>query len=162
MARKPKPVPAAVIWDLASGGADASPVHLLFVASRCADKILANALRTSGLTPRQYAVLLTVAQSQGITRAGVASRLGLGRTSATGIVRGLMKLGLMSRDRDGPVNHSIKLTVAGQQSIYTTNPIATQVDNCIVAAVPSRRRRQFVVDLAVLVKSHRAALTDRT
>jgi hypothetical protein len=68
---------------MACGGADGSPVHLFFVACRCADKVLMIALRSSGLKPRQYA------QSQSITRAGVANRLGLAGTSATGMVQSL-------------------------------------------------------------------------
>ena len=162
MAQKPKPVLATVMWDLASGGSDGSPVHLLFLASRCADKILANALRSSGLTPRQYAVLVTVGQNQGMSQAAVAEQVGVAGTTAAAIVRRLVEQGLLSRDREGLVSCSIRLTGAGRQAINTTNPIATQVDNGIVAVVPARRRRQFVVDLAVLVKSHRAALTGRT
>lgn len=163
MARRPKAVRATVLWDLASGGADGSPVHLLFLASRCADKILASELRSSALTPRQYAVLVT-AQNQAITQAGIANRLGLAGTTAAGIVRRLGEQGLLSREpaHEGPGIRLIRLTGAGRQAINTINALATRADNRIVVAVPVRRRRQFVIDLAVLVKLHRAALTGRT
>jgi DNA-binding MarR family transcriptional regulator len=157
MAQKPKGVRATVMWHLVSGGVDGSPVHLLFVASRCADKMLANALRSSGLTPRQYAVLVTVAQHQPVTQAGIANRIGVTRATVAGFLSRLTDEGLLSGKDLG--TRYIRLTDAGRRAINVTNAIATQVDNRMVAAVPARRRGQFVADLAVLVQSHRAALT---
>lgn len=160
MAQMTKGVRASVTWDFASGGMDGSPVHLLFLASQGADKIFTHAFGKSGLTPRQYAVLVTVAHNEGLTQVGLASRLRISGTRVANIVRRLVEKGLLSRQRahDDFRTYSVSLTGAGRQAINITNPIATQVDNEIVAAVPARRRERFVVNLSVMVKSHRAKL----
>ena len=50
-----------------------SPIHLLHRAGQCAGDVFTEEMTGGGLTPRQYAVLLTVAQNEGLSQIGRAS-----------------------------------------------------------------------------------------
>jgi len=63
---------------------DRSPIHLLHRAGQCAGDIFQNEMSDGGLTPRQFAILLTVAQNEGLSQTNLVERTGIERTSSAG------------------------------------------------------------------------------
>ncbi|MEQ1711924.1 MAG: MarR family transcriptional regulator, partial [Hyphomicrobium sp.] len=49
------------------------------------------------LTPRQYAVLITVAQNEGLSQTNLVDKTGIDRSTLADIVRRMLKKGLLQR-----------------------------------------------------------------
>ena len=58
-----------------------SAMHLLHRAGQCAADIFALEARASGLTPRQFAVLMVVAEEEGLTQTDLVERTGIDRST---------------------------------------------------------------------------------
>jgi len=145
---------ASIAWDFVSDRLAGSPVHLFFRAGQCADAIFAQEMRKNGLTPRQYAVLVTIVQNEGLSQNNLAKRTGIDRSTLSNIVRRLLNKGLLSRQRrqEDARTSSITLTNAGLQAIQIADPIAARIDNRILSLVSAKQRKQFMIELAAMVK----------
>ena len=75
-----------------------SAVHLLHRASRVADAVFGR-LVGSALTPRQFVVLATVAENEGINQMAIMAATGIDRSSVAELVQRLVKLRLVQRRR---------------------------------------------------------------
>jgi DNA-binding MarR family transcriptional regulator len=106
-----------------------------------------------GLTPRQLAVLITVAQNEGLSQTGLVERTGIDRSTLADIVRRLLKKGLLQRRRtkEDARAYSVKLTEEGRRLLRTTEPLARRVDERILGALPGKQREQFLHDLQLIV-----------
>ncbi|MGH7488218.1 MAG: MarR family winged helix-turn-helix transcriptional regulator, partial [bacterium] len=71
-----------------------SPIHLMHRAGQSASDIFSAEMGGSELTPRQYAVLLTVAQNEGLSQTDLVQRTGVDRSTLADIVRRMLKKGL--------------------------------------------------------------------
>ena len=78
-----------------------SPIHLLHRAGQCAGDIFHAEMLHGELTPRQFAVLYTVANNQGLSQTGLVERTGIDRSTLADIVRRMQKKGLLQRRRKG-------------------------------------------------------------
>ena len=107
------------------------------------------------LTPRQYAVLVTVAQHEGLSQTGLVERTGIDRSTLADVVRRMLKKGLLQRRRtkEDARAYAVKLTDEGRQLLQTTESQANRVDSRILEALPSRQREQFVEDLTAIVEA---------
>jgi len=76
-----------------------SAMHLLHRAGQCAADIFALEARASGLTPRQFAVLMVVAEEEGLTQTDLVERTGIDRSTLADIVGRLLSHGLIQRRR---------------------------------------------------------------
>ena len=76
-----------------------SPVHLLHRAGQFAGDVFVSEMGDDGLTPRQYAVLVAVAESEGLSQTDLVGRTGVDRSTLADIVRRMIKKGLISRQR---------------------------------------------------------------
>ncbi len=59
-----------------------SAMHLLHRAGQCAADIFSTEARTSGLTPRQFAVLMVIAEEEGLTQTDLVDRTGIDRSNS--------------------------------------------------------------------------------
>lgn len=75
-----------------------SPIHLLHRAGQCAQDIF-HAEMPSDLTPRQFVILITVSQHEGLSQTGLFDRTGIDRSTLADIVRRLQRKGLLQRRR---------------------------------------------------------------
>lgn len=132
-----------------------SPVHLLHRAGQCAGEVFAAEMTAGELTPRQYAVLVTVAQHEGLSQTGLVERTGIDRSTLADVVRRMLKKGLLQRRRtkEDARAYAVKLTDEGRQLLQTTESQANRVDSRILEALPSRQREQFVEDLTAIVEA---------
>jgi DNA-binding MarR family transcriptional regulator len=134
---------------------DHSPIHLLHRAGQCAGDVFQAEMANGDLTPRQYAILLTVAQNEGLSQTHLVEKTGIDRSTLADIVRRLLKKGLLQRRRtkDDARAYAVKLTEEGVRVLKTAEPMAKKVDDRILAALPNQQRERFVQDLNTIVKA---------
>jgi DNA-binding MarR family transcriptional regulator len=130
-----------------------SPLHMLHRASQCAGDIFYNEIGGDDLTPRQYAVLLTVSQNEGISQTGLVDKTGVDRSTLADIVRRMLKKGLLQRRRtkEDARAYAVKLTEEGRRQLKMSDPVSRRVDDRILDALPTKQREQFLDDLAAIV-----------
>jgi len=132
-----------------------SPIHLLHRAGQCAGDIFQLEMGGGDLTPRQYAVLITVSQQEGLSQTHLVEKTGIDRSTLADIVRRMLKKGLLQRRRtiEDARAYAVKLTEEGWRTLKSTDPVAKRVDDKILAVLPSSQRERFVQDLNTIVQS---------
>jgi MarR family transcriptional regulator, temperature-dependent positive regulator of motility len=130
-----------------------SPIHLLHRAGQCAGDIFNVEMKEGDLTPRQLAVLMAVAQNEGLSQTGLVERTGIDRSTLADIVRRMQRKGLLQRrrTREDARAYSVKLTDEGRKMLRTAEPLAKRVDERILDALPGKQREQFIDDLLSIV-----------
>ena len=130
-----------------------SPIHLLHRAGQCAGDIFHSEMKIGGLTPRQLAVLMTVAQNEGLSQTGLVDRTGIDRSTLADIVRRMQRKGLLQRrrTREDARAYAVKLTDEGRRVLRIAEPVGKKVDERILEALPGKHREQFVDDLLAIV-----------
>lgn len=130
-----------------------SPIHLLHRAGQCAGDIFHTEMKVGGLTPRQLAVLMTVAQNEGLSQTGLVDRTGIDRSTLADIVRRMQRKGLLQRrrTREDARAYAVKLTDEGRRVLRIAEPVGKKVDERILEALPGKHREQFVDDLQAIV-----------
>ena len=134
---------------------DTSPIHLLHRAGQCAVDVFQVEMGDDELTPRQYAILLTVAQNEGLSQTSLVEKTGIDRSTLADIIRRLLKKGLIQRRRtkEDARAYAVRLTDEGVRVRKQVEPMAKKVDDRILAALPSSQRERFVQDLNTIVRA---------
>lgn len=129
-----------------------SPIHLLHRAGQCAGDIFHAEMKDGDLTPRQLAVLVTVAHNEGLSQTGLVDRTGIDRSTLADIVRRMQKKGLVQRRRtkEDARAYAVRLTDEGRRVLRTAEPLAKRVDERILDALPAKQREQFIEDLLAI------------
>src|SRR3972149_3585870 len=98
-------------------GLETSAVHLLHTAGQRAGDIFADEMSKVKLTPRQYAVLVSVAEHEGLSQTGLVDRTGIDRSTLADIVRRMQRKGLLRRRRtkEDARAYVLKLTAEGRR-----------------------------------------------
>jgi DNA-binding MarR family transcriptional regulator len=132
-----------------------SPIHMLHRAGQCAGDIFNGEMKEGDLTPRQYAVLITVAGNEGLSQTGLVERTGIDRSTLADIVRRMLKKGLLQRRRtkEDARAYAVKLTEEGRRLIKVADPISRRVDERILEALSPKQRDQFLDDLEIIVEA---------
>jgi DNA-binding MarR family transcriptional regulator len=131
-----------------------SPIHLLHRAGQCAGDIFQMEMGGGDLTPRQYAVLLTVSLNEGLSQTNLVEKTGIDRSTLADIVRRMLKKGLLSRRRtkEDARAYAVKVTEEGWRQLKSTDPIAKRVDEKILAVLSANQRERFLQDLNTIVQ----------
>ncbi|HVQ10509.1 MAG TPA: MarR family transcriptional regulator [Methyloceanibacter sp.] len=130
-----------------------SATHLIHRAGQCATDIFQAEASASGLTPRQFAVLMTIADEEGLTQTDLVDRTGIDRSTLADIVARLLSRGLIHRKRakeDGRA-YAIKLTSQGWKGLRDAEPGAAATDSRLLAVLPPAKRQEFLDILALIV-----------
>ena len=132
---------------------DRSPIHLLHRAGQCASDVFAAEIGETDLTPRQYAVLLTVSLNEGLSQTDLVEQTGVDRSTLADIVRRMLKKGLLQRRRtkEDARAYAVKLTEEGWRVLRSTEPIVKRVDERILGALSGKQRDQLMSDLSAIV-----------
>lgn len=140
---------------------DRSPTHLLHRASQAVELLFAMRVRSSSLTPRQLAVLLTVEAQEGLSQTDVMEVTGIDRSTTANIVRRLLRNGFLQRRRStkDARAYSVKLTGEGRRVLHTVMPLAMRVDQRVLDVLPSERREAFLSALAAIVGTLEGSLS---
>ena len=132
-----------------------SPVHLLHRASQAVQVVFAMGMETNDLTPRQLAVLVAVAENEGLSQTDLVERTGIDRSTLADIVKRLKGKHLLQRRRtkEDARAYAVKLTEEGQRLLRTAEPLAKRVDERILDALPAKHRAAFMGALASIVST---------
>ena len=141
--------------DSVGGRLERSPIHLLHRAGQCASDIFQGEMADGDLTPRQYAVLVAVAQNEGVSQTLLVEKTGVDRSTLADIVRRMLKKGLLQRRRtkEDARAYAVKLTEEGWRVLKSTDPLAKRVDDRILGVLPGQQRERFLQDLNLIVKA---------
>lgn len=144
---------------MVKGGKDhleRSAMHLLHRAGQCAADMFSSA-RTGGLTPRQFAVLMVVAEEEGLTQTDLVERTGIDRSTLADIVARLLGRGLIQRRRakDDARAYAIRLTPQGAKALREAQPAAAAADQKLLASLPPGKRQEFLDTLNLIVTAVR-------
>jgi MarR family transcriptional regulator, temperature-dependent positive regulator of motility len=130
-----------------------SPIHLLHRVSQAVEVAFAAGMRTNDLTPRQLAVLVAVAENEGLSQTDLVERTGIDRSTIADVVKRLKGKGLLARrrTREDARAYAVKLTEEGQRLLRAAIPLAKRIDDRILDALPAKQRDQFMGALAAIV-----------
>jgi DNA-binding MarR family transcriptional regulator len=130
-----------------------SPVHLLHRASQVVGDVFARSMKTSGLTPRQLAVLVTVEAHEGLSQTGLVERTRIDRSTLADIVKRLTRKRLLQRRRtkEDARAYAVRLTGEGREVLRQVAPLAVRVDQHALGALPGPRRDAFLGALGAIV-----------
>lgn len=134
-----------------------SAIHLIHRAGQCATDIFQDEARRSGLTPRQFAVLMTIAEEEGLTQTDLVGRTGVDRSTLADIVARLLARGFIQRRRaksDGRA-YAIKLSAQGLKVVREAEPAAAAADTKLLDALPPGKREEFLDQLDLIVAATR-------
>ena len=140
--------------DSALSRLERSPLHLLHRAGQCAAEIFQTELGSGDLTPRQFAVLVTVSQNEGLSQTHLVERTGIDRSTLADIVRRMLKKGLLQRrrTREDARAYAVKLTEEGSRVLKSAEPLARRVDERILSGLPAGQRDRMMQDLNAIVQ----------
>ncbi len=131
-----------------------SPLHLLHRAGQCAAEVFQAELGSGDLTPRQFAVLVTVSQHEGLSQTHLVERTGIDRSTLADIVRRMLKKGLLQRRRtkEDARAYAVKLTDDGWRVLKSAEPMSRRVDERILSSLTAAQRDRFLQDLNSIVQ----------
>ena len=140
--------------DTAPNRLERSPLHLLHRAGQCAAEVFQAELGGGDLTPRQFAVLVTVSQNEGLSQTHLVERTGIDRSTLADIVRRMLKKGLLQRRRtkEDARAYAVKLTEEGWRVLKSAEPLSRKVDDRILSALPAGQRDKLLQDLNSIVQ----------
>ena len=132
-----------------------SILHLLHRAGQQAEVVFMSELDGDDLTPRQYAVLLTVDQNEDISQTGLVEATGIDRSTLADVVRRLVTKGLLQRKRtrQDARMYAVRLTAKGRDALQATRPAAVRADERVLSGLSVRQRQEFIATLADVVRS---------
>lgn len=142
-------------FSIDEGDIKNSAIHLLHRAGQCAGDVFGQRVKAAGLTPRQYAVLSTVAHHEGLNQTDLVQRTGVDRSTLADIVRRMLNKGLIYRKRKlcDARAYAVYITESGQEILKEAAPAAADADQRILAALPEEKREAFLDILHQLVEN---------
>ncbi len=137
---------------------EASPTHLLHRAVQSATDVFAKEVGAEGLTHRQYAVLLTISQNEGLSQTGLVERTGIDRSTLADVVRRMIGKGLIQRKRtrQDARTYAVKLSEKGRQALDQTEPAARAADDKLLEGLNGSQRKQLIDMLNTIVNANMA------
>ncbi len=108
-----------------------SVTHLLHRACQVADVIFHEEGATTGLTTRQFAVLLAVSHNKDVSQTGLVQVTGIDRSTLAEIVKRLLKRGLIKRrrTRNDARTYAVRMTEEGAALLAQIEPAAERADS---------------------------------
>lgn len=130
-----------------------SALHLLHRAGQCADEMFAVSVGELGLMPRQFAVMMAIANSEEPSQTTLVERTGIDRSTMADIVRRLTSRGLVQRRRTrrDARRYAVRLTDKGETALRTAEPAARTTDEKILSALAPTQRDAFLRSLSRIV-----------
>ncbi len=126
-----------------------SPGHLLRRAQQFADDLYKNEVGASGPTPRQFAVLHTVAADEGLSQTDLVRRTGIDRSTLADMIARLTKKGLLARQRtkDDARANAVRLTAAGKKLLTTSEAKVIKAEEKALSMLPKSQQAGFIKTL---------------
>jgi len=131
---------------------DKSPGHMLRRASQFAYDLFSKEVGSGGLTPRQFAVLITVSQNEGLSQTDLVRLTGIDRSTLADMISRMLKSGLLGRRRtkDDARANAVLLTAKGRSALSKALSKVAAADKRILGSVPAKHRAAFMAALAAI------------
>jgi len=127
-----------------TGTIDRSMIHLLHRASQRASEIFAIETRDFDLTARQFAVLTTVAQHEGLSQTDLVRLTGIDRSTLADVVQRLLRRGVIQRERtmqDGRT-YAVSLSGEGRELLDSIKPHARRAERTVLSCLGEEEGKQ--------------------
>ena len=123
-----------------------SPSHLLKRAAQYSNHIYMGEVGKSGLTHRQYTVLLAVDNNDGKSQTDLVKVTGIDRSTLADLVARLLAQGYLQRRRtkDDARTNDIRLTPIGKKMLKQAQSGAEEVDRQLLAILPASDRKTLL------------------
>lgn len=144
MARKPR---SAQGFDL-----NEAPGHLLRRAQQYAFDLYSQEVGGGELTPRQFAVLITVEQNEGLSQTELVRKTGIDRSTLADMISRLLKRNLLARKRtesDARAN-AVSITAEGRRALQSVLPNVAKAEQRILKTLPANAQSSFIKALHVI------------
>lgn len=131
---------------------ETSPSHLLHRAQQRAADVTAQALRTYGLTPRQYAVLLALKADSAVTQSDLVRVTGIDRSTLADMLArmGKRSLTVSKRTETDQRANLVTITPQGIRALEAVAPKVAEAEQRMLETLPNGVRDNFVAALQVL------------
>jgi DNA-binding MarR family transcriptional regulator len=129
-----------------------STLHLLHRASQRADALFARHAAGVDLSPRQLAVLQSVARQDGLSQTDIMNATGIDRSSTAELVRRLVSRGNLQRRRTrrDARAYAIRITASGRKLLATGAPAARTAEEKLLQPLPPAERSAFLKALSLI------------
>lgn len=134
-------------FDLAN-----SPGHLLRRAQQFTVDLYTRGSGPDGLTPRQFAVLHTVQQNEGLSQTDLVRLTGIDRSTLADMISRMLKRDLLARKRteaDQRAN-AVRITATGRRALKAAMPHIARTDQGVLSALPASKRALFLQALTII------------
>ncbi len=131
-----------------------APGHLLRRCQQRAVEIFVEEVGP-GPTPRQFAILVAIAQNPGLTQTELVTVTGVDRSTVGDMVTRLVRRGLIRRRRSGRDQRANTLVVlpAGVQAVRKALPGVERTQQRILDPLPTAARAAFIAALRIVAES---------
>ena len=132
-----------------------SVTHLLHRACQVADILFAEESKEIGLTPRQFAVLVSVSRNKDISQTGLVQVTGIDRSTLAEIVKRLIGKKLLKRRRTrlDARTYAVRLTDEGMELLKSIEPAAARADARLLSMLQNDDQRALMGSLSELISS---------
>ncbi|MEL6365998.1 MAG: MarR family transcriptional regulator [Pseudomonadota bacterium] len=131
---------------MASFSLETSPGHLLRRAQQYAYDLYAKEVGKTGPTPRQFAVLHTVSENEGLSQTDLVRRTGIDRSTLADMISRLIKKGYLARERtktDARAN-AVRITAAGKKVLTSAQSKVTKAETAALNVLPKTQQSAFL------------------
>lgn len=130
-----------------------SPLHMLHRAVQAVTEIYQAEMAGHDLTARQYAVLVALVHSDGMSQSELVDATGIDRSTMADIVRRMLKKGIVQRkrDKDDARAYEVRVTEDGIQLFKDVAPIIQKIEGKLLSALKGKRVDEFVANLGMIV-----------
>jgi DNA-binding MarR family transcriptional regulator len=137
---------------------DNSPAHLLRRATQYANDIYASEVGEDALTARQFAVLLTVEEHEGLSQTDLVNMTGIDRSTLADMISRLLKKDLLRRRRtdDDARANSVSITTSGKRALATVLSRVKKAEDKVLSPLPSGKRGDFLKMLTLIAEANGA------
>lgn len=132
-----------------------SPGHLLRRAQQYAFDLYAKEVGPEDLTPRQFTVLSTVDQNEGLSQTDLVILTGIDRSTLADMISRLLKRDLLARKRtesDARAN-AVRITPAGRRALKGVSAAVARAESRILDPLPAGKRADFMKMLALIASA---------
>lgn len=136
-----------------------APGHLLRRCQQRAVEIFMDEIGGTRVTPRQFAILLTLANRPGITQTELVDETGIDRSTVGDMIDRLVRRGLVRRRRSGRDQRANTLVVlpAGLALLHATAPAVARAQERIMAPLSPALRQDFLAALRLMAGESKPA-----
>lgn len=127
-----------------------SPGHLLRRAQQYAQDLYSKEVGASGPTSRQFEVLHSVSQNEGLSQTDLVRATGIDRSTLADMIARMIKKGLLSRQRtkDDARANAVSITAAGKRMLSSAMSSVNRAENQTLAVLPKSQQSAFMKSLA--------------